>query len=68
MDNIINIDRIRKLREGRDLSQAEAATLAGLSAAARWSEVESGRLSNITLDTLAKMAKALGVKAKDLLK
>jgi transcriptional regulator with XRE-family HTH domain len=68
MDSIIDVEKIRKLRKGRKLSQTEAATLAGLSGVARWSEIESGRMTNITMDTLAKMAKALGVKAKDLLK
>jgi transcriptional regulator with XRE-family HTH domain len=65
---ILDTDKIRTLREGRGLSQEEAATLAGLSGRARWSEVESGRLVNITMETLEKMAKALGVKAKELLK
>jgi transcriptional regulator with XRE-family HTH domain len=65
---ILDTAKIRTLREGRGLSQEEAATLAGLSGRARWSEVESGRLTNITMETLEKMAKALGVKAKELLK
>lgn len=68
MSGIIDTEKIKELREGRQLSQAEAATLAGMSARTRWSEVESGRLTNVTLATLVKMGKALGVKAKDLLK
>ena len=68
MSELINTDKIRSLREANGLSQEGAANKAGLSGRARWSEVESGRLTNITMDTLSKIAKALGVKAKDLLK
>lgn len=65
---LLDTAKVKAAREGRGLSQAEAATLAGLSGRSRWSEIESGRLSNVTLETLEKIAKALGVKAKDLLK
>ena len=59
--------KIRALREERGLSQEEAAKLAGLGGRQQWNDVESGRRPNVTLDTLNKVAKALGVKARDLL-
>jgi hypothetical protein len=33
-----------------------------------WSDVEHGRRSNLTIETLERVAAALGVKAKELLK
>lgn len=59
--------KIRTLREKRGLTPAEAGELAGMTAH-QWNDVESGSRASITLATLDKIAKALGVKAKDLLK
>jgi transcriptional regulator with XRE-family HTH domain len=60
--------KIKALREKAELTQEEAARRAGLKTRQHWNHIESGRRSNITLDTLEAIAKALGVKAKDLLK
>jgi transcriptional regulator with XRE-family HTH domain len=65
---ILDIEKIRKLRERTGLSQAEAAEKAGLGTRQRWHRIESGLVTNIELDTLASIAKALGVKPKDLLR
>jgi len=65
---MIDTDKIKKLREKLELSQSQAAEKAGLNGRQDWSSVETGRRPGITLTTLDKMAKALGVKAKDLLK
>jgi DNA-binding Xre family transcriptional regulator len=46
----------------------QASKAAGFTNAQQWHLIESGRRSNITMDTLGKIAKALGVKSKDLLK
>lgn len=66
----IGLDRakLRELRESRGLTMEQAAKLAGMPNRQRWYDVESGRKPNITLDTLDRIAAALGVKARDLLK
>jgi transcriptional regulator with XRE-family HTH domain len=69
----IDLKKIKSLRERKGWSQAQAAMAAGLSesensAGQRWSAIESGRKASITVDTLERIAAALGVKAKDLLK
>ena len=65
---MIDTQKIRALREGLDLTQEQAAGRAGLGGRQRWNDIESGRKSGVTVETLEKIAKALGVKAKDLLK
>ena len=65
---ILDCGKIKGFREARKLSQEEAAKLAGLAGRQNWNEIEGGRRTNITMDTLERVAKALGVKAKDLLK
>jgi transcriptional regulator with XRE-family HTH domain len=65
---MLDIAKIRKLREAAGLSQEEAAKKAGLSSRQRWYHIEGGVNTNITLETLGQIAKALGVKAKDLLR
>ena len=56
---------IRRIREERDLSQEELATLAGLHRA-YVGQIERGE-KNIGLKNLEKIAKALGVNVKDLI-
>jgi transcriptional regulator with XRE-family HTH domain len=65
---LLDTGKIKKLREGARLSQADAAKKAGIGTRQRWHGIESGANTNIELDTLERVAKALGVKAKDLLK
>ena len=64
----LNTDKIRKLRLAAKLTQAEAAERAGLKGKQKWSDLENGRRSNLTIETLERIAKALGVRAADLLK
>lgn len=64
---MLDTEKIRSRRERIGLTQSEAAERAGVSRQ-RWNDVESGRKKNIELDTLDAIAKALGCKAKDLLK
>lgn len=65
---MIDMAKIRRLREGLGLTQDQAAEKAGLGSRQRWNDIESGRKSGVTVETLERIAKALGVKAKDLLK
>ncbi|QOV91075.1 helix-turn-helix transcriptional regulator [Humisphaera borealis] len=64
----IDLDKVKALREKRGLTQDEAAKLAGLPNRQKWYQLESGRIANPTIATLEAIAKALGVKARDLLK
>lgn len=64
----IDANKIKSLRTSLGLSQVQAAKLARLSSSQIWSDVEKGRRSNLTIETLDRIAAALGVKAKDLLK
>jgi transcriptional regulator with XRE-family HTH domain len=64
---MLDIDKIKKCREKLGLSQQGAAEAAGMKDRQAWSRIERGG-AGMTLETLEKIAKALGVKAKDLLK
>jgi transcriptional regulator with XRE-family HTH domain len=65
---MLDVAKMKSLREKLGLSQEEAAKRAGLKGRQRWNDIESGRKAAITLTTLDQIAKALGVKAKELLK
>lgn len=60
--------KIRQLREALGLSQVDATKKAGLSSSQIWSDIERGRRLNVTLETLDRLAKALNVNPRDLLK
>ena len=64
----LDITKMRELREKRGLSLAQAAKAAGFAGRQQWHQIESGQRTNIELNTLEKIAEALGVKARDLLK
>ena len=65
---MLDIEKIKRLRERLKLSQAEAAERAGIGTRQSWNKIESGREGNLSLERLEKIAAALGVKSKDLLK
>jgi transcriptional regulator with XRE-family HTH domain len=54
--------RLRELREARGLTQRALAESAGISQATV-ARLESGSLRNVTLDTVERLADALGVPA-----
>jgi DNA-binding Xre family transcriptional regulator len=64
---MLDLDKLQKLRDKRGFTQQQAAEAAGMTVA-RWNDIESGRRANVTIDTLNRIAAALGVKARDLLK
>jgi transcriptional regulator with XRE-family HTH domain len=64
----LDVEKVKALRMKCGLSLDAAARAAGFTNRQRWFEIESGAKTNITLETLDKLARALGVKAKDLLK
>jgi transcriptional regulator with XRE-family HTH domain len=57
---------VKALRGSLGLTQQQAADKAGMSTRQQWNDIESGRQSP-SLDTLGKIARALGVDAADLL-
>lgn len=63
----LDTEKIKRLRQKREWTQAQAAKAVGIGVA-RWNDIESGRRANVTLETLDRIAAALGVRAKDLLK
>ncbi len=66
--DVLDTAKVRRLREKKGMSQTQAAIAAGFNTRQRWYEVESGHKPNVTIDTLNRIAAALGVRAKDLLK
>lgn len=68
----MNLDtaKVKAIRERKELTQTAAAAKAGKSPQ-WWNNVESGRVGakrGVSFKTIDTVAKALGVKAKDLLK
>lgn len=59
--------RIRDLRKKKGLSQDKASEMAKNLSLRYWQYIEKGE-RNLTLDTLVKIAKALGVDPAELLK
>lgn len=57
--------RLRSIRERRGLTQREAARLASMSPQQLW-DIESGRVCNPSLRTLARLARAYGVGVDEL--
>ena len=66
--DVLDTEKIQALRTKLGLTQEEAAKRAGFKGRQAWNNVESGRQVSISLATLDKIARALGVKARDLLK
>jgi transcriptional regulator with XRE-family HTH domain len=64
----VDVTKIRQLRMKKNLTQEDAASAAGLNSRQHWNQIETGLRPNITVSMLEKVAKALKVKAKDLLK
>lgn len=64
----LDTEKIRRLRLAIPLTQEEAAARAGLSSRQKWNDIENGRRMNLSIDTLEKIAAALGCKARELLK
>jgi transcriptional regulator with XRE-family HTH domain len=64
----LDCDKIRKLREKLGLSQEDAAVAAGMRNRQFWSNLETGRRTNVKIDTLERVAKVLHVRPGELLK
>jgi transcriptional regulator with XRE-family HTH domain len=66
--SVLDIVKMRRLREDAGLTVTEAARRAGWKDRRRWHAIESGAKKDISLKTLDRIADALRVEAKDLLK
>ena len=64
---MLDLARIRQLRERQGLTQEDAARQAGLAGRAKWNDIESGRKANVTIKTLGAIARALECRPADLL-
>jgi transcriptional regulator with XRE-family HTH domain len=64
---MLDTTKIKKFRTDAKLTQEAAAEKAGIGSRQQWNDIESGRKANIGMDTLGKIATALGVDAADLL-
>lgn len=60
-------EKMKSLREAEDNNQPVAARRAKMSVT-RWSDIESGKRTNVTVKTLGRIADALGCNPCDLLK
>ena len=65
---MLDTKKIKKLRRSLGLTQQEAADGAQIKSRQRWNEIESGTNTNVTLETLGRIAKALKCKPIDLIK
>jgi DNA-binding XRE family transcriptional regulator len=65
---MLDLEKIKVAREKAGLTQQQAAESAGFKTRQAWNRIENGAQANIGLDTLAKIAKVLKVKPRDLLK
>jgi transcriptional regulator with XRE-family HTH domain len=66
---LLDVGAVKRLRIKRGLTQQQAADLASLPGGRdSWADVETGRRDNVTLATLERIASALGVDARELLK
>lgn len=64
---MLDVRKIREVRERRGMTQEQAARAAGLANRQKWSDIEAGR-SDIRLSTLGRIARALGLRPAELLK
>jgi transcriptional regulator with XRE-family HTH domain len=65
---MVDLKKIKAIREKLGLTQGQAAKRAGLRSRQHWNKIEVGGDGGITVATLEKVARALRVKARDLLK
>ena len=65
---VVNFAEIRKRREKKGLTLAEAAKRAGWSSGQVWANLEQGQRDNPSIETLAKVAEVLECKVDALLR
>lgn len=63
----LDIEKMKNLREAHSLSQEQAARRAGWTTKQAWQRVENGTHTNVSIETLERIAAALEVAPDDLL-
>jgi transcriptional regulator with XRE-family HTH domain len=63
----LDVEQIKAIRTRLRLTQEAAAAAAGIGNRQKWSDIEGGR-TDVRVSTLDRLAKALGVRASELLK
>lgn len=67
-ESLLDVERIAARREELGLTQEQAAERAGFKGRQAWNNIEGGRQTAVSLATLCKLALALEVEARELLK
>ena len=62
---MLDVGKIRRLREAAGLSQGQSAQKAGIGTRQRWHGIESGANLNIELETLYRIAKAVSTPERE---
>lgn len=62
----LDVAKMKELRDTLGLTQTEAAARINMPVS-RWCDIESGERTNVTVETLARVAQALECDARDLL-
>src|SRR3954467_7954789 len=65
---MLDVVEIERLRVARGLSQKQAAAAAGLSGCQHWKNIVTGKRAGITLRTLGRIASALRVSPRQLIR
>jgi transcriptional regulator with XRE-family HTH domain len=69
---MLDTAKVKQWREARGLTQGQAARMAGFGGGKRrWKEIETGQpptRRGMSITTVSKVAKALGVQPRDILK
>jgi transcriptional regulator with XRE-family HTH domain len=65
---MVDVAKLKRERDARGLTMAQAAKLAGMQSAQAWDRVENGDGLSLTLRTLNTIASGLKIPAKDLLR
>lgn len=65
---MLDTKKMEARRKALGLSQEEAASRAGLATRQQWNNIVSGRRSNVTMETLDKIAEALNCNSRELIK
>jgi transcriptional regulator with XRE-family HTH domain len=67
-ETLLDIARVKARREELGLTQEAAALAAGFNGRRSWNNIETGGRTAVTLATLAKLATALKLSPRELLK
>ena len=67
MGQELDREKMRERRRALGLNQTAASARGGFTGVQQWSDIERGHKSNVTMETLARIAAALECDARDLI-